>query len=81
MVAERERAQARLTPELSNHHHHQDDDSTTTCAFCGAATNIYQLGAAWICADHLAESVALAACDVWPNMVSYSREFEAVIYA
>ncbi len=77
MVAEKKVAPLRA--ERPNQHQ-QHFESTTTCAFCGGDRNIYQMGDKWICTDHLAASVALAACDVWPDLVSYSREFESVIY-
>ena len=37
------------------------------------------MGDKWICEDHLKSAVALAACDVWPDMVRYTREFEAAV--
>ncbi len=49
------------------------------CAFCDTDLSLYQLGTAWICTDHLAASVSMAANDVWPEMVRYSHEFEAVL--
>ena len=51
----------------------------TRCAFCGADRGVYQMDDKWICAAHLAASVSLAACDVWPDLVSYTREFERVL--
>ena len=58
---------------------HQQAESTTTCAYCSSDSDIYQLGdGQWICESHLAASVSVAAGCVWPDMVSYSREFERV---
>ena len=81
MMAAEKKAQALATPELSKHHHHAEStiSEVETCAFCGAVTNICQLGAQWICTEHLAASVSLAANDIWPNAVSYTREFEALL--
>ena len=33
----------------------------------------------WICRDHIAFTVSLAANDIWPNLVSYKRAFEKVL--
>ena len=49
------------------------------CAFCGDDRNIYQMGDKWICSGCLAALVSMAANDVWPDMVRYTREFEAVL--
>ncbi len=46
------------------------------CAFCDEDRSVYQLGDKWICIDHIAFVVSLAANDVWPHAVSYTREFE-----
>ena len=54
------------------------EPSPATCAFCGGH-DVYQLGGKGICTDHLAASVSMAASDVWPDMVSYTREFERVL--
>ena len=54
-------------------------DNTTMCAFCGVDRNVYQMGDQWICADHLAAAVSLAACDIWPDMVRYTHAFEAAV--
>ena len=55
------------------------EPSPATCAFCCDDRNVYRMGDKWICEDHLKSAVALAACDVWPNMVRYTREFEAAV--
>ena len=77
MVAERA-----TTPESAapcSEQNNQSDDSTK-CAICGAVRNIYQLGdGQWICTDHIGLVVSLAANDVWPDMVSYTRQFEDVL--
>ena len=55
------------------------EPSPATCAFCGDDRNIYQMGDKWICSGCLAASVSMAANDVWPDMVRYTREFEAAV--
>ena len=54
------------------------EPTPATCAYCPEGVDVYQLGAAWVCTDHLAASVSLA-CDVWPADVSYSKAFETVL--
>ena len=55
-------------------------ESITKCAYCPEGVNVYQMGDdQYICTDHLAASVSLAASDVWPDMVHYSREFEVLL--
>ena len=77
MVAERATAPESAAP--CSDQNNQGDD-ITMCAFCGADRDVYQLGdGQYICEKHLAESVSLAACDVWPDLISYSRAFEQVL--
>ena len=76
MMAIEERA-APLRAKRPNQH--QTPESTTRCAFCGEGRDVYQMSDKWICTDHLAASVSLAASAVWPDMVHYSREFEKVL--
>ena len=70
------------TPESAAPCSEQDNqsDDSTSCGLCGALVDVYRLpGGEWICTDHLAASVSLAASDVWPTMVRYSAEFEDVL--
>ena len=48
------------------------------CAFCGGH-DVYQMDDKWICTDHLAALVSMAANDIWPDLVSYTREFETAV--
>ena len=76
MVAERA-----TTPESAAPCSEQNNqlESTTTCAYCLDDRDVYQMGDKWICLDHIAQVVSLAACDIWPDLVSYKREFERVL--
>ena len=76
MISTEERA-APLRAERPNQH--LTPESITTCAFCGADRDVYQMGDKWICVEHLAAAVALAACDLWPDMVRYTHEFETAV--
>ena len=76
MMATEEGA-APLRAERPNQH--LTPESITKCAHCSESVNVYQMGDQWICADHLAAAVSMAANDVWPDMVRYSREFEKVL--
>ena len=49
------------------------------CAFCGTDLGLYQMANKWICKDHVAFTVSLAANTVFPHLVSYKREFEAIL--
>ena len=49
------------------------------CAYCLDDRDVYQMGDKWICTDHLAAAVSMAANDIWPDAVSYSREFEKAV--
>ena len=49
------------------------------CAFCDSPVDVYQMGGKWICKDHVAFTVSLAANDIWPTLVSYKHEFEKVL--
>ena len=76
MVAEK--ATPRVPAEGRNEHEHHLD-SSTTCAFCGDDRDVYQMGDKWICTDHIGLVVSLAANDIWPELVSYKREFEKTV--
>ena len=49
------------------------------CAFCDSPVNLYEMGGKWICKDHVAFTVSLAANTVFRDLVSYKREFEAIL--
>ena len=80
-----EKATPRIPAEGRTNQHQQQAECTTVepppaiCAHCSESVNVYQMGDQWICADHLAAAVSLAACDVWPDMVRYTHEFEAAV--
>ena len=78
MLAERAMAPVSAAPcsEQKN-----PPESTTTCAYayCLEDVNVYQMGnGQHVCTKHLTEMVSLA-CDVWPDLVSYTAEFERVL--
>ena len=79
MVAEI--ATPRVPAEGRTNQQQQQFKSTTTCGHCSESVNVYQMGETgeWICVEHLAGAVSLAACVVWPDMVSYTYEFEKVL--
>ena len=55
-------------------------ESTTDCAYCPEGVLVYQIGdGQWICQGHVGMVISLAANDLWPDMVSYTREFENVL--
>ena len=49
------------------------------CAICDTDLNLYQMPPKWLCKDHIAFTVSLAASDIWPDLVSYKRAFEKVL--
>ena len=51
------------------------------CGVCASRESLYIIagGLGQLCESCLAFAVS-AACDLWPGVVSYSRELEAVIY-
>ena len=80
MMATQEKA-APLQAERPDQQQHQVESITpepTTCAYCPEGVDVFQLGAAWVCTDHLAASVSLA-CAIWPADVTYSKAFESVL--
>ena len=83
MVAERATTPESAAPCSEQNNHPESitpEPSPATCAYCGAQVGVYRLGAdQWICTDHIGLVVSLAANDVWPDMVSYTREFEDVL--
>ena len=76
MVAEKKVAP--LQAERPDQQQHQVE-SITMCAYCLDDRDVYQMGDKWICTDHLAAAVSMAANDIWPDAVSYSREFEKAV--
>ena len=51
----------------------------TTCGTCKAVEGLYILGSGFLCVSCIGAAVSIAAHDLWPDMVRYSREFEAVL--
>ena len=56
-----------------------DFEDTTECAQCGSGDRLYSLGVGMICLGCIGAAVSMAANDLWPGGVSYSREFEAEV--
>ena len=73
MVAEK--ATPRIPAGGRNEHEHHRD-SSTTCRNCDAAECLYFVGRGQLCAGCVTLAVSLAANDLWPDLVSYKREFE-----
>ena len=82
MVAERATAPESAAPCSEQNNQAESitpEPSPATCAFCGDDRDVYQMADSWICTDHIGLVVSLAANDVWPDMVSYTKAFEAVL--
>ena len=82
-VAEKATAPGLAAPS-SEHQQHAESTTpephTATCASCGAVEPLYELGSGGIlCVGCIASAVSLAANDLWPDAVTYSREFEKVL--
>ena len=50
-----------------------------TCGTCKAVEGLYALGSGFLCVGCIGAAVSMAANDIWPDAVSYSREFEDVL--
>ena len=50
-----------------------------TCSACATTESLYILGTVFLCSGCLASAVSMAANDIWPDWVSYKREFERVL--
>ena len=50
-----------------------------TCAGCGSTEALYITGAVFLCVGCIAGIVSMAASDIWPDAISYTREFERVL--
>ena len=46
---------------------------------CGADFDLYSLAGGYLCLGCIGAAVSMAANDLWPGGVSYSREFEAEV--
>ena len=55
------------------------EPSPATCAGCTSTETLYIVGAIFLCVGCIAQTVSMAACDIWPDAISYSREFERVL--
>ena len=75
MDVEAERVAAQSDP-LSTPNPTQD---TTECGQCGTGDGLYSLGVGMICLGCIGAAVSMAANDLWPGGVTYSREFEAEV--
>ena len=49
------------------------------CGLCGAEDSLHGIGIGHLCLACVAQTIVVAACDLWPTMVSYKREFEQVV--
>ena len=55
------------------------EPTPATCGTCKAVEGLYILGSGFLCVGCIGAAVSIAANDLWPDMVRYSREFEAVL--
>ena len=82
MQVTEERA-APATARLSEHQHRVESNTPTaapaTCAGCDSTKALYIIGAGFLCVGCIALTVSMAASDIWPDAISYSREFERVL--
>ena len=82
MIAERATAPESAAPCSDQNNQAESitpEPSPETCAYCSEGVNVYRMGDKWICVEHLAGAVSLAACVVWPDLVRYTHEFEAAV--
>ena len=49
------------------------------CAICGQLQDLYSVGGSWLCIDHIAECVGMAATDLWPDLIVYKKAFQDVL--
>ena len=76
MVAEK--ATPRIPAEGRSEHEEHHLESITTCGVCDSVESLYIVGGGFLCEGCVALAVSMAT-DVWPNLVSYSKEFEAIL--
>ena len=81
-----EKATPRMVPEGRNGHEHQHhaesitpEPTPATCGTCKAVEDLYILGSGFLCVSCIGAAVSMAANDLWPNMVRYTREFETAV--
>ena len=56
----------------------QTPESTTTCGGCATSECLYIIGETLLCVGCIGAAVSLA-CTIWPDLVSYKRDFEKVL--
>ena len=54
------------------------ESAPATCGECTSTEALYIIGAGFLCKGCIASTVSIA-CDIWPDAISYSREFERVL--
>ena len=82
MVAERATAPESAAPcsEQNNRAESTTPEPTpATCSICKAVEGLYILGSGFLCVGCIGAAVSIAANDLWPDMVRYSREFETAV--
>ena len=67
---------APLQAERPNQH---QTPKPTICALCATTEALYIVGESLQCVDCIAHTVSVAANDLWPTMISYTREFEMTV--
>ena len=77
-----ERATAPISAAPCSEQNNQTEFITpepATCGTCKAVEGLYSLGSGFICVSCIGAAVSMAANDLWPDMVRYSREFETAV--
>ena len=79
-----EKATAPLIPAPCSEQNNRAESITpeptpATCGTCKAVEGLYILGSGFLCVGCIGAAVSIAANDLWPDMVRYSREFETAV--
>ena len=82
MVAEK--ATAPLIPAPCSEQNNRAESITpeptpATCGTCKAVEDLYILNSGFLCVSCIGVAVSMAANDLWPDMVSYTRKFETAV--
>ena len=56
------------------------ETAPATCAGCRSTEALYITGAIFLCVGCIAGIVSMAASDLWPDAISYTKEFEAMLW-
>ena len=82
MVAEKATAPVSTAPCSEQNNQAESitpEPSPATCGLCGSLEDLYFASAGALCLGCFASVVSVAACDLWPDMVSYTAAFETAV--